>query len=301
MYGRVLVPLDGSALADQILQTVVYMASRLSVGVCLLRVVDLSHLKTAVPGVRMNWDTIADGARNHAIGYLSLKAQEVSQSDVEVTHLVLEGHPADVIVAEANKQQDTLVAMSTHGRSGPSRWLLGSVADKTMRSYNGPILLFRPGADGSHSEQFSTLILPLDGSELAEGAIPHAANLAKDLSLRVTLVRVIDESWEYVYPADAPASPDENISRVLEQDAENYLAQVSSRLRRDGVQEVAHLVSHGDPASVIIDLASEAHDGLVVMGTHGRSGLARTVIGSVADRVVRHSGDPVLLVRTSNR
>jgi nucleotide-binding universal stress UspA family protein len=224
---------------------------------------------------------------------------------------VYEGEPASYVVREAEREQGGLIAMCTHGRSGITRWVMGSVTDKVLHATTNPLLIVRAKPEGSSSTdvKLNTVIVPVDGSSLAEQSLPHVVALAGALHLRVMLVRVTGSAEEYYqYSAyqragtlpgvDSRARSIEELSREADARAMEYLHRVREKLLREGVSSIEERLLHGQPAGAIVDLARETQDSLIVMTTHGYSGLERWVMGSVTDRVVRHSGGPVLVIRS---
>jgi nucleotide-binding universal stress UspA family protein len=188
--------------------------------------------------------------------------------------------------------------MSTHGRSGIARWALGSVTDKVIHTSTSPLLIIRSqeqekasrGSASSAEAKLDTLIVPLDGSPLAEQVLPHTVALAKALALRVLLVRV-----PFV-PIAGYLPGYKDLPEIEEAQAKEYLYKVSGNLGQQGLPSVEVRLLHGNAAGAIVDLARETPNSLVTMTTHGRSGVGRWVLGSVTGRVVRHSGVPVLVV-----
>ena len=182
--------------------------------------------------------------------------------------------------------------ISSHGRSGVTRWAMGSVAEKVLQATNTPLLIIRDqtgegmsSIEGDkHPEDWSTLlnvsniIVPLDGSPLSEQVIPHATALANSLGVPVTPVRV----------SNSPSDDAENIE---------YLKNVAKGIRDAGLQSNDGQVLQGNPATAIIQMTETTSNSLVAMTTRGRSGIQRWVMGSVTDRVVRHSSSPALVIR----
>ena len=313
MYARILVPVDGSSLSEQVLPYVQQLGLGLSIPVTLMTVVEPSppsiglHLGPS----SQEQDTVRHRA-DHAVAYLNSLADAFRSDGVTVSTLTPSGAPAQEIVQEAEREADTLIAMSGHGRSGVARWWLGSVADRVLHTTDAPLLVirFHEGERPTHAEGFSRVVVPVDGSPRAEEILPHVAHITKALGIAVDLVRVVPTWNEYLAMA-APstnygtasldtASLDEAF-RYNEEEANGYLDRVREDLLKQGVGPVETHSLRGDPASSIIDVANESPDRLVAMTTHGRSGVGRWVLGSVADRVVRNSGDPVLVVRTGER
>ncbi|HSQ12468.1 MAG TPA: universal stress protein, partial [Candidatus Deferrimicrobium sp.] len=165
-----------------------------------------------------------------------------------------------------------------------------------------PILLIRPEEDGLPPATITLkrVVVPLDGSGLAEKVLPHVASLATKLKLEVQLVRA------YALPPDAYLVADGVIEqgpaqfrRSKHEECEKYLDGKVAGLRADGVDPVTATVIEGDAANEIVELAAGSPQSLIAMSTHGRSGVGRWVLGSVAERVVQHSRAPVLLIRAS--
>ncbi len=303
MYSKLLVPLDGSRLSESILPYARTLAKTLHLTVDLLHIVEPERVEAAS----------AHGARStHTVGAELKKINEQYLAEVARTfpgsvtvHASVEvGNPPEVIVDRGAVQKGTLIAMSTHGRSGFRRWYLGSVTEKVLHASNDPLLVVR-GTEQSGSVQEASLnaiIVPLDGSPLAERVLPHVVAIARELKLKVVLVRVYslaaltytEDTIEEGSPIDVAALTD-----ALNSEVQRYLEQKASQMKDEGLENVGRELFAGDPAGRIVDLAQQAPDSLIAMCTHGRSGIKRWVLGSITDRVVRHCGSPVLVVRSS--
>ena len=138
--------------------------------------------------------------------------------------------------------------------------------------------------------KINTVLVPLDGSALAEAALPRVVELAADSDTRVILLRA-------AHAATFPPGDVVSAQVKVVEEAERYLAEVASRLRTLGVQQVRCSVWYGAPAPAIVDAAGLNHADLIVMASHGRSGLGRVVMGSVAESVLRGTTTPILLLR----
>ena len=146
---------------------------------------------------------------------------------------------------------------------------------------------------------YKEILVPLDGSELAESALPHARELAKAFGARITLLSVIEPVAVYSQPG--VVGPVISVAMNIQEEMESlgqYLDKIAEQLRAENV-EVQRVVREGDPASQICDYAQESKADVIVMSTHGRSGIRRWVYGSVADRVLRGARVPVLLIRAA--
>jgi nucleotide-binding universal stress UspA family protein len=176
---------------------------------------------------------------------------------------------------------------------------MGSVTDKVLHAATNPLLIIRPreGAVVVREPQVENIIAPLDGSPIAEQALPHVVALAKALRAKVTLVRVVPTTAYYLGMMDYPSAAYQELLDAEEETAGKYLGEIAAKLRGDGVSIAAEKLGRGDAAGAILDLAGVTPNLLVALTTHGRSGVGRFVLGSVADRVVRHVGAPVLVIR----
>ena len=299
MYKQMLIPLDGSNLAEQVLPYARVLAQKLHLPVELLAVVDVVGLAASLPAedkkqvenlIVQTWRSSDE----------SLKRISKTFSGISVTCAVEKGRPGDVVVEKAAVDTGILIAMATHGRSGIDRWLLGSVAEKVLRGTKNPLLLVR-AANGRQSDGeaiLKSIIVPLDGSALAEKALPHATALAKAVGLELlllrayTLTQIISTSDDYI--------PDWNkLEALYKEESLSYLDQKVRELKDNGLANVSAIALEGDPAEQIIDLAKRTANSLVVICSHGRSGVGRWVLGSVAEKVARHSVGPVLLIRAA--
>jgi nucleotide-binding universal stress UspA family protein len=144
----------------------------------------------------------------------------------------------------------------------------------------------------------TSLVVPLDGSALAEQALPLAAGLARKLGLNLTLLRSTPSIGDYFkYAGSPPPARMEDLAQEADDEAAAYLDETGQRLRLEGVSYVEGRLVHGPAEMAITDYVQEVPHCLVAMTTHGRSGIGRWVLGSVADRVIRHSSAPVLVIR----
>ena len=309
MYRQILVPLDGSKLAEQVIPYVRLLARGLGAQVQLLRVIEpLPPAGLTDPAREVYRQEMLTRLEQEAHDYLEAVAASLKEDGFTVSTTVQDGaplsRPASFIVSQAIEDSATLIAMCSHGRSGINRWVLGSVADEVIRSSTSPLLVVR----GKEEEELGaevkleSVVVPLDGSPIAEQVLPHAASLAKALGLKMVLLWVFPlieghytdigiEATTYGVPMYG------EVSQAVESEASRYFIAMEEELRRLGAPEVGAHLLWGQPASTIVDFAQDTPNDLVAMTTHGRSGIGRWLLGSVADRVIRHSGDPVLLIR----
>ena len=325
---RILVPLDGSTFSEAILGPIIQMAEAADVDVHLVTVVEQPRMKS-------NWvEALAwvdEGTGEFGMGRVPLpQASEPSGSDVasETAEQAMERalqaageylaqvagrfpsgrakpkaipgeDSVEEIMAFCREEGVELIAMSTHGRSGLGRWVYGSTANKLLNATPIPLLLLRPRDDAGGSleqRRIETLVVPLDGSELAESSLPYAEELALQMGLNVSLIRVTPTP-NLGFPGMEPYAYDGQMYVDMERAAEGYLRQKQTELEQRGLS-VESTLKGGHPAAHIIDHAEAIEGSLIVMSTHGRSGVGRWVMGSVADRILRASASPILLIRS---
>ncbi len=206
-----------------------------------------------------------------------------------VGSVVLHGNPADALVEAAEALGADLIVLSSRGESGIRRAVMGSVADQLIREARTTAVMLCPapaaiaGETSGDGDQVRRIMLALDGSEVSEIALPHAEHLARALNAELTLVRVDDEAVEL---------------KIAEAELRGH----AEALRSRGLDSVTvEVVPSEDPATAILEAAERIDANLIVMASHGRGGLGRLLLGSVADAVTRRSERAaVLLVRASD-
>ena len=322
MFTKVLIPLDGSELAAGILPYVAQIVAKTGMSAVLLAVVNPDDL----PGRFRLREGAPRGedAGEHVTGHafsaaridntggvyrtqLGGNAQEAAVKSLKPAADALSAHgsimavveaatgdPATEIVKAAERHGCDLIAMATHGRNMIARGILGSVTDKVLHSSQIPVLTIAPDEVGA-GEKISTVVVPLDGSSLSESALPYAQALAKALSLKIQLVRVVQIGWTYPYEIDFSHTQLGNHETGMVNDATSYLRSVRAGLPTDDI-EVEWKVLRGSTASALVELARGDQHDIVVMSTHGRSGLSRWVLGGITEAVVRASQSPVLVI-----
>jgi nucleotide-binding universal stress UspA family protein len=292
---RILVGLDGSPLAESILGSVRALARRLGAEVSLLHVVHLPASFHAEGDVTL--DGLVERERREAERYLHRIARELETAGVTAHTAVAVGEPAAEIVRSADRDDVDLLALATHGRSGVQRWLHGSVADAVLHTTTRPLLLLRPSL-GAPPGAVERLIVPLDGSAIAEDALPTGRELARRLDVPLELLGVV-EPVTLAFAGDPIAQTAFDYPRMLamlEEGTRAYLDAIAARERRDGLR-VETTVRTGVAPDTIARVHAERPGSLLVIGSHGRTGWRAAVLGSVARRVVALSTGPVMVVR----
>lgn len=298
MFTRLLLPLDGSKTAEQVMPWARTFADRFKLPVELLAVVDIGSFLTSVERARQ-FDKLVEQVSHQSKTYLERVSGRFVGSRVKRS--VEQGSAAELIIEKAEADKSTLIAMTTHGRSGLNRWLLGSVAERVLRSTTNPLLLVKANHEGKADGEASlkSIVVPLDGSELAETVLPTVIRIAKKLAIEVFLIRAYSNPYSPFISGGGPyaVNVDELLKDIRDQ-ARNYLEAKIEALRKRGVEQISYLLQEGVAADEIVSVADHTPESLIVMCSHGRTGVKRWAMGSVAETVVRHSSTPVLIIRS---
>ena len=308
MFIKALVPLDGTEVSEAIIPFITQFARGLDIGIVLATAVELDPLRegllnriaggmTDAPAADALRERIERDVKNRLEDLADRMALEGIAAETSVRF----GPTSDSIIGMAQDSGCDLIAMSTRGRGVVSSGLLGSVTYKIMHESPIPVLAITPERA---RERWDTdygirqIIVPLDGSELAETALPYAAFIAGRMNMKMTLVRAM--SLDNIAYSEGYNLGDilSEAEAEIEADARRYLVSQSRRLRAEGL-DVETEILRGSASSEIADLARTTDHNMIALATHGRSGVSRLLMGSVAEAVVRASGDPVLVVRPS--
>jgi nucleotide-binding universal stress UspA family protein len=303
-FRRILVPLDGSELAEKTLKPAVRLAQAAAreaaaegekVRLVLLRAASPLTMMAADPYL---YDEMMRMSLDEARTYLNTLAADLNVAPALLATKAVTGSPADAIVHYAEENAVDLIMMSSHGRTGSRRWVYGSVAEKVMHHAPCATAIIRSHVS---TEMFQNrkILVPLDGSELAERALEPALGLAKVVDSDVLLFRVVPERElipEFMIPADEATYPRGAVNEQDLAEAEAYLQRVYNahddrRLFFD-VKAV-----DGDVADTIVSYAEANHVDLIVISSHGRSGIGRWLHGSVAEKVLRGADCATLIIR----
>jgi nucleotide-binding universal stress UspA family protein len=278
MYNKIVVPLDGSSLAEVALPYAEEMAGKLGKKITLLTVVSADDTEQ-----QNSQNDYLKSVTNNTIQQIE-KYLDISKKDsVTVESATCWGSPAEGILSYVSKGHPCLIIMATHGRSGLSRWAVGSVADKIVRATNmQPLLLIR--ANGAHPDVrarrvFKKVLVPLDGSSESEAVMLHISGIAHYLNMEIILTKVIKKN--------------ENGYR----ETETYLKNWCSRLEHEKIP-AQYRICTGSAADEIIDLADELASDLVAMTTRGQASAGIWPLGSVAQKVLLAGNTPLLLIRS---
>ncbi|HEY8292820.1 MAG TPA: universal stress protein [Thermomicrobiales bacterium] len=304
MVRHILVPLDGSRLAATAVPYALTLARASDARISLLAVVASPPEHTGLPSAAAQ-----EGDERHvteSTAYLESVATTMRADGLTVTTVVRHGNPASEILAASEDGGCSLIVMGTHGRTGLDRIRIGSVAQHVLRHASIPTLVVRPSADAptEGAAAITEVTVTLDGSALAEEALPIATRIATALSIPLTLLRIIPSlaalastGWGDGYAAYFPVS--EGMEADEDQGVKEYLEAIAARVRVSGLdvhtRSERSVTSHA--AEVIAAALATPPSGIAVMASHGRGGVLRWALGSTAEEVLDQSPCPILIVR----
>ena len=296
---RLLVPLDFSGLSRQALGCAVPLARKYRAKISLVHVVQPPVVMDALPGGSAYLSVNSDELLKAAKAYLAELAAQLVPKELLDQTVVVEGNPAFEVISTAESLQADLIVLSTKGRSGLKRVFLGSTAERIVRHAHCSVLTVRRQPDAPEKPVYPErlpwrrILVPLDFSFSSLHALRVAAVLADQSNARLTLLNVVEPN---PYAAGLEGGPLVIPGDVFARNAKTQLPRIAQRFVPSSVR-VTNLVGYGRAANVIADTAEEKEVDLIVVSTHGHTGLERLLLGSTAEHVVRHAHCPVFIVR----
>jgi len=299
VFRHLLVPLDGSSLAEAVLPAVASLAARLGTAVTLLHVRE-RRAPATIHGARHLTDL------DEAERYLEAVERSLGLRGCPVTrhvHSSEEDDVAQAIVQHAEEFRADLIVLSTHGRGGLRGLVMGSIAQRVLQQGTAPVFLVHPAGRAPTAFACRTILVPLDGSAAHESALDAAVKLARAHGARLHLVIVVPTP--VTLPGDTAAAgvmmplATSALLDLATEGAAQYVGCLVERLKLAGVEATAQ-VRRGEPAANLVEAAEQVGADLLTMATHGRSGLSAFWEGSVSAKVLTRSGRPVILVHASN-
>jgi len=306
MIRTVLVPLDGSRTAEHALPWARSLSRRTGAAVRLARVRRIPPAPLAGEGMTTYDPDPYTYITKEEDEYMAAAAKSWldPESETTLTGVLLE--PDDSIAGTLIRYAETVAAdltvMTSRGHGPVSRFLFGSVADEYLRRAPGPTLLVQGDAatapDPAVEPRVSRVVVPLDGSDLAEQAVTPALTLFDWYGCEITLLLVLDavEDIRRLMERVGGSISHHWTPQTASPIAGEYLQRVADRLRRETSRVQTKVVEHGSAADVILAEAADPTTA-IALATHGHGGLTRMIFGSVADKVVRGATGPVLIVR----
>jgi len=300
MYRNIMVPTDGSGFDREAIRVALRLAERSEAKIRLVRVLSQGSLfgvAAAAEGTSVAADVVRSEREKALSELYALAAECRSTADADIGVDLHAGPVTDALEGYAKRHAFDLIVMSTHGRTGLSHLAWGSVTESLIRHTGIPVLVVKPPASYLNprvTAMFKRILVPLDGSALAEQALPRAVELAKLDDAEIILLRVLTPQ---AYPAKAtvdyrPSWLDRQISH-----AEHYLFDVAERIRARNIPTMTDIVISEDVSAAIVDFAGRQGAEVITLATHGRGGVARVLYGSVAEAVMRSANACILVQR----
>lgn len=289
MYEHILLPFDGSENTAEALHHAGELAHWADATIQVLYVADTTRDSvTVVEGETV--DVLAQKGED----IVAEAAQTLQTLGVAHETDIVQGNPAPTIAEYAERYDQDLVVMPTHGREGLSRYVAGSVSEKVVRLSSVPVLTVRMQPDETLAFPYESFLVPTDGSAAAIHAAEHTLSLAASLDATVHVLSVVDD--------DTPGLDVRSTStgKESEQAAADAVKTVLSEAETRGVTETVSHIQHGTPTEEILDCIESNNVHAVGMATTGRRGTDRILLGSVAETTVRSAPVPVLTVADSS-
>lgn len=300
MYTRVLIPVDGSPPSEYAAKIGLALAKKLNAAAVFTTVSEAQHY-------REHRDESGALARAKTLGQTLLEHWEraAKQKRVTVTTVLKEqASVAETLLEVCRAENCDVIVMGTHGRTGLPRLLLGSVAERVARLAHVPVLLVR--GDDTKSQLFKRILVATDGSPYSEKALEHADQLAGALGAKLTVLNVAVEIGQL--PSGLGRAWMLTDTKKVQEQIDTYIEQLKARgqqilddsrqrCKSENVTTVLREGRHRLTSEVIREVADETKVDLIVMGTHGYTGLRKFLLGSVASEVAHKATQPVLLVR----
>jgi nucleotide-binding universal stress UspA family protein len=292
MTQRILVPLDGSSLSEAAIPWASALGRRLNLPISLVRVIPWPP---SAPVVTRPMEEMLRTEHQAATEYLEPLTAGLTSEGVTADFIYREGDPADRLRELADEQDAFATVMSTHGRGGASRAFLGSVATRLLHVSQRPVLLVRSVVDGEvMAPSVDRVLVALDGSAFSTRALDAALALTRDGGALRLITAVPPVYLPVGVPDSAVVTRDEEATQQAIVEERAALVTLAKEKVASSSADVA--VVEGEPADAILENAAAWGANIIIMSTHGRTGLTRLLVGSVADEVARHATCPVLLV-----
>jgi nucleotide-binding universal stress UspA family protein len=286
-FKKIMVPLNGSELAEKALPFAKTIA-KLKKSNVILFAVSL---------------TIFVERRDRLFSsYLEANAKELNEEGIKTTTATSYGNVAEEIVKYANNNKMDLIVMATHGYSGAKKWMFGSITQKVLYGTKIPVLLIKEKAP-EVSAEFKKILVPVDGSPFSESTLPYVEELSKKTNREVILLHICEPPIVPSYGSH-PINPSwkkyrDDMWGEMEKLSTNYLDKmmVAMKAKRIKVKSRVVKAQTGEVAKTIMKISREEKVDLLVIAAQGRAGVSRWVYGSVANRIVEESSQPILLIR----
>jgi nucleotide-binding universal stress UspA family protein len=286
-YKKILVPLDGSELAEKALPYAKTIAKLKNSNVILFAV---------------SLTIFVDRRDRLFASYVEVNAKELNEEGIKATAATSYGDVAEEILKYANNNKMDLIVMATHGYSGTKQWMFGSITQKVLYGTGIPVLLIKSKSP-QVSVEFKRILLPLDGSPFSESAFPYVVGLAKNTNKEILLLHICEPPIVPSY-GSRPINPTwkkyrDDMWAETEKLSTSYLKKTMAALKKKGIKVKSRVIKaqSGKVAKTIMQISEEENIDLIIIATQGRSGVSSWVYGSIANRIVEEFSQPILLIR----
>jgi nucleotide-binding universal stress UspA family protein len=283
MFDRILLSLDGAESSEIVIPYVVELAKTFNASVDLVGVAEGEN----------------DAQGNLLQKYLIDMETKLKGKDLRVSISHLRGKPENEILNFASKNNSDLIIMAARGRSASSKWPMGSVSEKVLRSATRPLLLVSRESPSYTVENLPVLkkiLAPLDGSELGESALPYAIEICRKTGATLHVLHIISTAYKMAGGTEYALKLQHQLLDVLHEEAKQYLAGVAEKLKKENIEFKTETTT-GYPSVAILEYSKANNIDMIAISSHGQSGIDRFVMGSTTDKVIHNSEHPVLLVR----
>jgi nucleotide-binding universal stress UspA family protein len=296
MFHKILLPLDGSLLAERACAPAAALAHAAKASLILLRCISAEKILVPGPLVMGSYNPVWTEqsprlAHKEALDYINHVKSVAILANLSTRTQIEESRPAETIVDTARAETVDLIVMASHGYSGVTRWVMGSVAERVLQAAPCPILVVRSSELPRH------LLIALDGSPLSEAILEPAFEVARAMKCPVTLLRAL-EPVSYAklqYLETIEPNLGQRLKYDAQQTAESYLRVIASTYSQMA-PKIQTIVIHAHPAEAILDYGATHAVDLIAMSTHGRAGVKRWLFGSIAEKVLRAAGGCSMLI-----
>lgn len=294
MPETIIVPLDSSKSAEDSIPFALDIARRTEAKITLLSVVEISaEFDVWVETAMISIDEEIEDWIAERRSYLEEVAARLEGVDVNVK--VRAGNASNEILAQTEESSEPAIVMASHGRGGLSQIVIGSIALQVVHGARCPVFVVRiqPEDDPAPPPELDSVVIPLDGSNFSASVIDRGLQAIGEPKPNIHLLHVMDEGrW-----TNLTISPTiRQYEEAAQTDMEQHLNELAGGLRERGFT-VTTQIERGRVANTILDIPGARNAGLIAMATHGRGGLGRALLGSVAQRVLSQAGQPLLLIR----
>jgi nucleotide-binding universal stress UspA family protein len=299
VYQALMVPLDGSEFGRHAIPWALAIAEPAGARVDLVHVLTPPYDIAVADGNRLILADSIDSQHAATEQRLGDLANRLSVgTEVRFSSAVIEGHTADALLRYADENAIDLIVMTTHGRSGLARAVLGSISDQVVRRSRRPVLLARPHrhvAEEREAAAVSDVLVPLDGTLTSEAILEHALEMCRLTGASCTLLHVIVPEI-LLTGAAVPVALADQRATIAEQRTDTYLASLADRFHEGAVPMTMAALRHADVESGILEYCATHPVSLIAMATRGTRGVERALLGSTMDEVLRKTHLPLLAI-----